>query len=148
MGVGKTPLVSIPVISRNTILNHITYIGKELREDIELESCDLGNQSVLHAVKVIRKPAVHSDLEVRREDQTLEAQLLLQVFMQAGIPEDDDSSDSDQGAAPLASTLVEFQLEGEARKAREAQRAHFFCWCSLKVKGSQKAILWNFFRMT
>ena len=58
--------------------------------------------------------------------------------MQAGIPEDDDSSDSDQGAAPLASTLVEFQLEGEARKAREAQRAHFFCWCSLKVKVSQK----------
>ena len=141
MGIGKTPLVSIPAISKNTILHHITYIGKELREDIELESCDLGNQSVLHAVKVLRKPAARIDLEVRKEDPTLEAQILVRILLQAGIPEDDDSSDSDQGAAPLASTLVEFQLEGEARKAREAQRAHFFCWCSLKVKSSQKVSL-------
>ena len=38
-----------------------------MREDIELESCDLGNQSVLHAVKVLRKPSAHIDLEVRGE---------------------------------------------------------------------------------
>ena len=59
LGVCKTPWVSI--------LKHLsnTNIGKELREDIELESCDLGNQSVLHAVKVLRKPAAHLDLEVR-----------------------------------------------------------------------------------
>ena len=61
--------------------------------------------------------------------------------MQAGILEDDDTSEDillvpDQGAAPLASTLVDLQLEGEARKSREAQRAHFFCYCSLKVKNS------------
>ena len=55
--------------------------------------------------------------------------------MQAGILEDEEDilPVLDQGA-PLASTLVDLQLEGEARKAREAQRAHFFCWCSLKVK--------------
>ena len=54
--------------------------------------------------------------------------------IQAGIWEEDDSSDELLlGAAPLASTLVDLQLEGEARKAVEAQRAHFFTWCSLKV---------------
>ena len=73
MGIGKTLLVSISALSRNIFLYHITHVGKELREDIELESCDLGNQSVLHAVKVIRKPAARIDLEVRKEDQTLEA---------------------------------------------------------------------------
>ena len=67
--------------------------------------------------------------------------------MQAGFLEDEE--DQDQGAAPLASTLVDLQLEGEARKAREAQRAHFFCWCSLKVKSpSISFIMWNFLRMT
>ena len=67
--------------------------------------------------------------------------------MQAGILEDEE--DQDQGAAPLASTLVDLQLEGEARKAREAQRAHFFCWCSLKVKSpSISFIMWNLLRMT
>ena len=59
--------------------------------------------------------------------------------MQAGILEDDNTTEDilpvpDQGAAPLASTLVDFELEGEARKAREAHHAHFFCWCRLKVK--------------
>ena len=101
----------------------IIFAGKELREDIELESCDLGNQSVLHAVKVLRKPAAHLDIE-------------------AGILEDDDIQEDilpvyDHGAAPLASTLVDLQLEGDARKAKEAQRAHFFCWCSLQDDLSQ-----------
>jgi len=74
---------------------------------------------VLHAVKVLRKPPAQLDVE-------------------AGILEEDDSSDELLlGAAPLASTLVDLQLEGEARKAVEAQRAHFFTWCSLKDDLSQ-----------
>jgi hypothetical protein len=108
-----------------------------LREDIELESCDLGNQSVLHAVKVLRKPA-HLDIEVRIQIVGPTTCKNMLYNMQAGILEDEEDilPGPDQGAAPLASTLVDLQLEGEARKAREAQRAHFFCWCSLKVKSS------------
>ena len=75
MGVGKTPWVSILKHPSNT------NIGKELREDIELESCDLGNQSVLHAVKILRKPVAHLDLEVRNEeDKTLKAQILVRTY--------------------------------------------------------------------
>ena len=36
---------------------------QELRDDVAVSSCDLGNQSVLHAVRVLRKP---DDQEVRR----------------------------------------------------------------------------------
>jgi len=53
------------------------------------------------------------------------------------LEEGDNSDELLLGAAPLASTLVDLQLEGEARKAVEAQRAHFFTWCSLKDDLSQ-----------
>ena len=111
-----------------------------MREDIELESCDLGNQSVLHAVKVLRKPPAHLDIEVRIQIGGPTTCKNMLYNMQAGILEDEEDilPGPDQGAAPLASTLVDLQLEGEARKAREAQRAHFFCWCSLKVNSSYK----------
>jgi parkin len=32
----------------------IIFAGKELRDDVPLAACDLGNQSVLHAVRVVR----------------------------------------------------------------------------------------------
>lgn len=33
----------------------IIFAGKELRDDVALDTCDLGSQSILHAVKIVRK---------------------------------------------------------------------------------------------
>ena len=37
------------------------------------------------------------------------------------------------GQEPLASTLVDLQLEGEARGKSPGRLAQFYCWCSHQV---------------
>jgi len=83
----------------------IIFAGKELRNDIALVTCDLGNQSILHAVKIV--------LTGPEE--------LTSVSVEGG------------GAEPLSQSLVDLQLTGAARQVvgedSGAKRAHFYSWC-------------------
>eukprot|EP00090_Calanus_glacialis_P003597 TRINITY_DN12640_c0_g1_i7.p1 TRINITY_DN12640_c0_g1~~TRINITY_DN12640_c0_g1_i7.p1 ORF type:complete len:485 (-),score=172.35 TRINITY_DN12640_c0_g1_i7:307-1761(-) len=92
----------------------IIFAGKELRDDVAIDSCDLGNQSILHAVKVVRKVDTQAS----------------QVAELTSIRVEKPSQGGDE---PLSQSLVDLQLTGDARQVaaeeRTAKRAHFYSWC-------------------
>jgi len=87
----------------------IIFAGKELRDDVALATCDLGNQSILHAVKIVRKV----------DSQTSPVELS-SVRVEKAQPGGDE---------PLSQSLVDLQLTGDARQVKTAKRAHFYSWC-------------------
>ncbi|XP_069675402.1 E3 ubiquitin-protein ligase parkin [Periplaneta americana] len=91
----------------------IIFAGKELHDSIVIEDCDLGQQSILHAVKSRpspKKPGVESPSE---------------------------------GSKPLNETLIDLQLSDRERKSlktdedREKTRAHFYVYCGWPCKTMQ-----------
>lgn len=91
----------------------IIFAGKELDDSTVVEECDLGNQSILHAVKTQPSPRRNNNL---------------------------DSQSRNAGSKPLNETLIDLQLSGvERQKAiteedHEKKRAHFFVYCSYPCK--------------
>jgi len=89
----------------------IIFAGKELRDDVAINSCDLGNQSILHAVKIVRQ--VDTQIEM--------------ASLEVG------EKPKQGGDEPLSQSLVDLQLTGDARQVtREEQpskRALFYSWC-------------------
>ncbi|KAJ1530827.1 hypothetical protein ONE63_005674 [Megalurothrips usitatus] len=89
----------------------IIFSGKELMDSIVIEECDLGQQSILHAVKIR-----HVDKQHLR-----------------------DRTDS-EGSRPMNETLVDWQLSAIDRKHlnteedREREKAQFFVYCSSPCK--------------
>jgi len=81
----------------------IIFAGKELRDDVSIQSCDLGSQSILHAVRVENKASKQQSIK---------------------------KSETFHGSVPISETLVDLQLTGEARHvAGKEKRAHFYSWC-------------------
>lgn len=93
----------------------IIFAGKELRDGVSLDSCQLGNQSVLHAVTVLRR---------EREVGLVGTEVRC-------LSDDEEGEGEGGGAEPLAATLVDLQLEGAARVAGGSP-AHFYTWCSVQ----------------
>ncbi|XP_047111376.1 E3 ubiquitin-protein ligase parkin [Schistocerca piceifrons] len=90
----------------------IIFAGKELDDSIVIEECDLGEQSILHAVKV--QPSPRADGSKGRSHSL--------------------------AAKPLNETLVDLQLSGKDRQEmvseedHEKRRAHFYVYCSSPCK--------------
>jgi len=88
----------------------IIFAGKELHDLIVIEECDLGQQSVLHAVQS-RPSSSKSRLESPSE-----------------------------GARPLNETLIDLQLNDQERRNlktdedRDRKRAHFYVYCAWPCK--------------
>lgn len=94
----------------------IIFAGKELRDDVSLDACDLGSQSILHAVRILAR----SPLPVQEASRT---------------EDDHPPAEVGGGGAPLCESLIDLQLSGEERAAlapdqRESRRAHFYVWCN------------------
>ncbi|XP_058984066.1 E3 ubiquitin-protein ligase parkin isoform X1 [Musca domestica] len=90
----------------------IIFAGKELSDATTIKECDLGQQSILHAIRT--RPV--------RERKRL----------QSTVAEEDPD---EQPSKPLCETLVDLQLQSEERsniseKDRERTKAHFFVHCS------------------
>ncbi|KAJ1524212.1 hypothetical protein ONE63_010732 [Megalurothrips usitatus] len=93
----------------------IIFCGKELMDSITIEECDLGQQSILHAVKI------------RHVDKGI-------------LPE---GSSESHGSRPMNETLVDWQLTAKERKnlrtdeERERKKAHFYVFCPFPCKSMQ-----------
>jgi len=90
----------------------IIFAGKELRDDVAVDRCDLGNQSILHAVKIVRQVNTKTS-----------------IVEMSSMEEDTQKGGDD----PLSQSLVDLQLTGDARQVtaeeQPAKRAHFYSWC-------------------
>ncbi|KAJ6632823.1 E3 ubiquitin-protein ligase parkin [Pseudolycoriella hygida] len=94
----------------------IIFAGRELDDNIIIEECDLGEKSILHAVKA------------RPRKKNLDKHDLERNVIEEGIEESSSSK-------PLSQTLVDLQLENEEREnisdeLKERSKAHFFVHCS------------------
>jgi parkin len=87
---------------------------------IKFQECDLGQQSVLHAVKVTsRKTKLSDNLKKRLDD----------------IYDEEDEVSPKHTSKPLSSTLIDLQLNDSDRKRidqnhMESYKASFFVYCS------------------
>lgn len=93
----------------------IIFAGKELCDTTTIEECDLGQRSILHAIKSRPRP---KNIKPTKIDST--------------FPEEDSS---EEPSKPLCETLVDLQLlDGErlniSEEEREKTKAHFFVHCS------------------
>ncbi|XP_034251525.1 E3 ubiquitin-protein ligase parkin-like [Thrips palmi] len=90
----------------------IIFAGKELMDCIVIEECDLGQQSILHAVKIR-----HIDKKQQNGDES-----------------------DVEGSRPMNETLVDWQLTANERNNLEKNndpehgRAHFYVYCSHPCK--------------
>ncbi|XP_063223808.1 E3 ubiquitin-protein ligase parkin [Bacillus rossius redtenbacheri] len=91
----------------------IIFAGKELHDSTVIEECDLGQQSILHAVKTRSPPS--------------------------SSPESQDVAS--EGSRPLCETLIDLQLQDVDRRGpvspeeREKKRAHFYVYCASPCRG-------------
>ncbi|XP_012282421.1 E3 ubiquitin-protein ligase parkin [Orussus abietinus] len=106
----------------------IIFAGKELHDSIIIEECDLGQQSILHA---IRTPA--NRRKSGREGPYADV-----------IEESSEGSEfNDSGSKPLNETLTDLSLDEsmieESTKQQEQQggRAHFYVYCSTPCKSME-----------
>lgn len=116
----------------------IIFAGKELRDDVAIDTCNLGNQSILHAVKIVRQNASHT-VQVNSVEVS-------SVSSNNGL---DVSGDKVVGEDPLCESLVDLQLTGKDREEvsveeQPTKRAHFYTYCTdslhtakLRVRCSQ-----------
>ncbi|XP_022213694.1 E3 ubiquitin-protein ligase parkin [Drosophila obscura] len=94
----------------------IIFAGKELSDATTLMQCDLGQQSILHAIRM-RPP-------VRREK-----------LPSATLEEEEPTlTPTDEASKPLNETLLDLQLESDERlnitdEERVRAKAHFFVHC-------------------
>ncbi|XP_020289797.1 E3 ubiquitin-protein ligase parkin isoform X2 [Pseudomyrmex gracilis] len=87
-----------------------------------LQECDLGQQSILHAVRTICKPLKRNNAASPIEESTLET-----------------SDSSNNGSKPLNETLMDLPLaESDQNSSLEGEqqenRAHFYVYCSVPCK--------------
>ncbi|CRL03427.1 CLUMA_CG016236, isoform B [Clunio marinus] len=96
----------------------IIFAGKELEDSTTISECDLGQKSVLHAVKA----------RSRRNEEIKTKKCLESIF---------DEAVEDAGALsskPFSSTLIDLQISNEERQNLqladvERTKAHFFVHC-------------------
>ncbi|XP_067002583.2 E3 ubiquitin-protein ligase parkin [Anabrus simplex] len=92
----------------------IIFAGKELHDSTIIEDCDLGDQSILHAVKT--RP---SETRFRPEN------------------------DHREGSQPFSKTLIDLQLSERERsdinseEVSEKKKAHFYVYCASPCKRMQ-----------
>ncbi|XP_063702938.1 E3 ubiquitin-protein ligase parkin [Culicoides brevitarsis] len=100
----------------------IIFAGKELADTIHISECDLGQRSILHAVK--SRPSVRdSNLKQKKLSFSLAEE------------DEDPVSRSETPTAPLCETLIDLQLDSDERKLvkkdeMDRKKAHFYVHCS------------------
>lgn len=122
----------------------IIFAGKELSNSTTIAECDLGQRSVLHAVRS-RQPSPGHVQSAADTAPTGVGKRALNAPQQHTIAEADEDAEDDAehnghdasaGASrPMAATLVDLQLEKLERlnisaAQRERTRAHFYVHCS------------------
>ncbi|XP_066583147.1 E3 ubiquitin-protein ligase parkin [Prorops nasuta] len=100
----------------------IIFAGKELHNSTVIEDCDLGQQSILHAIRTPPKKIKKNITSTTIEESITETEL------------------NDTGSKPLNETLGDLTLE-ESDQQEEASnedqqenKAHFFVYCSSPCK--------------
>ncbi|XP_055911271.1 E3 ubiquitin-protein ligase parkin [Eupeodes corollae] len=93
----------------------IIFAGKELCDSTTIEECDLGQQSILHAIKTRPRQSI---IDKKHTESILTEEEL-----------------QEEASKPLCETLVDLQLQSDERvniseENRERTRAHFFVHCS------------------
>ncbi|XP_015513677.2 E3 ubiquitin-protein ligase parkin [Neodiprion lecontei] len=104
----------------------IIFAGKELHNSTIIEECDLGQQSILHAIKL---PPGKNRLNRKKDTKNL---------IEESIDEGSEANES--GSKPLNETLIDLPLEDSDRHENHSEqeqqqaRAHFYVYCSLPCK--------------
>ncbi|XP_076182663.1 E3 ubiquitin-protein ligase parkin isoform X1 [Ptiloglossa arizonensis] len=107
----------------------IIFAGKELHNSTVIEECDLGQQSILHA---IRTPS--QKLNKSRDTSTIEESSEISEL-------------NDSGSKPMNETLTDLPLdesdpqENLSMEEQQEKRAHFFVFCSAPCKAVTKGKL-------
>ncbi|KAL0109447.1 hypothetical protein PUN28_014488 [Cardiocondyla obscurior] len=102
----------------------IIFAGKELHNSTIIEECDLGQQSILHAVQTPPRKILN-----KRKDATVNS-----------IEEStSETSLNDSGSKPMNETLMDLPLdelnkEDLALQVQESNKAHFYVYCSTPCK--------------
>jgi len=107
----------------------IIFAGKELNDSVLVDACDLGNQSILHAVRIVARQ-LSADLPAG----TTAPAAALSECSSGGVATTVDAAAATAtgGAAPLCESLIDLQLSGDERRAAQpdSKRAHFYVWCN------------------
>ncbi|XP_033209468.1 E3 ubiquitin-protein ligase parkin isoform X2 [Belonocnema kinseyi] len=104
----------------------IIFAGKELHNSTIIEECDLGQQSILHAVR-----AHHQKMSKLNTSSTIEEST------------SESSELNDSGSKPLNETLSDLpldesgELESSTSEEQEKNRAHFYVYCSSPCRSVQ-----------
>ncbi|XP_055313254.1 E3 ubiquitin-protein ligase parkin [Sitodiplosis mosellana] len=100
----------------------IIFAGKELSDTTKLEECDLGQQSILHAVKARSQPISKRSLNVPTNSSI-----------------EEEPNEEHDATKPLSQTLTDLQFsdvthdnrtDKEKRNEGEEMKARFFLYCS------------------
>ncbi|XP_014211836.1 E3 ubiquitin-protein ligase parkin isoform X2 [Copidosoma floridanum] len=96
----------------------IIFAGKELHNSTVIEECDLGQQSILHAVRTPRRLDINNVSKNTIKESTSESDL-------------DESS----GSKPMNETLSDLSLDEFTTKetkveGTQSSKAHFYVYCS------------------
>ncbi|XP_018393958.1 PREDICTED: E3 ubiquitin-protein ligase parkin [Cyphomyrmex costatus] len=101
----------------------IIFAGKELHDSIIIEECDLGQQSILHAVRTPNKMSTKRKTSVSLiEESTSETSNL-----------------NGSGSKPMNETLMDLPLDESDQQnvsleEQQESRAHFYVYCSAPCK--------------
>ena len=121
----------------------ILFAGKELGDSVLVDSCQLGNQSIIHAVKIVTRlpPSQPSFLSSGSH-----AKISKEVH--AGDNGEDLTAPANEAVdnasdGPLCESLLDLQLSQDERSTvvtetdRKSKRAHFYVWCNSPCKSLQ-----------
>ncbi|XP_039966687.1 E3 ubiquitin-protein ligase parkin isoform X1 [Bactrocera neohumeralis] len=107
----------------------IIFAGKELSDATTIQECDLGQQSILHAIRSRPQPQRQRLQSTVMEE---EPQDIMNISTSTGRA---TPSPPEEPSKPLCETLVDLQLLSEERiniteEDRQRTKAHFFVHCA------------------
>jgi len=106
----------------------IIFAGKELGDSVSVSTCDLGSQSILHAVRIVaKKQKSESPAPQGKGDES-------SVADDENVDQQHEDHPQLQGE-PLCESLIDLQLSPEERMSidpsqRDTKKAHFYVWCN------------------
>ena len=97
----------------------IIVAGHELRDDVIVGDCDLGQSTVIHAVKVIHRPTLPSNDNVHKQQEEFVENIEDAESLEDQNEQENDLSSNDrlpfQGDKPMNECLLDLQLTKEER---------------------------------
>ena len=102
----------------------IIFAGRELDDDLCVDSCDLGNQSILHAVSVISSVSPNAKASTPTSQASKQSSKDYTSITVEETNEESDTKDDNSSS------------KNANRTNSDAIRSMFYCWCDMEEKMS------------